>query len=198
MSEQYQFAADTGKILDIVIDSLYSQKEIFLRELVSNASDAISKRQFDALQGAAAGSFDGMISIAVDKKAKCLTITDNGIGLNDEDLKNTLGTIASSGTKAFLEQMEQSDEKSNSQSQLIGQFGVGFYAAFMVAERVEVLSKKLDSENAFCWASDGKSGFTISPADKQEDWYADHFVPKIRCQRIFGRSAYQPSDQKIF
>ena len=102
MSEQYQFAADTGKILDIVIDSLYSQKEIFLRELVSNASDAISKRQFETLQGAAAGSFEGMISIAVDRKAKCLTITDNGIGLNDEDLKNTLGTIASSGTKAFL------------------------------------------------------------------------------------------------
>ena len=168
MSEQYQFAADTGKILDIVIDSLYSQKEIFLRELVSNASDAISKRQFDSLQGAAAGSFDGMISIAVDKKAKRLTITDNGIGMNDEDLKSTLGTIASSGTKAFLEQIEQSGEKSNSQSQLIGQFGVGFYAAFMVAERVEVLSKKSDSNQAFCWASDGKSGFTISPADKQD------------------------------
>ena len=88
MPEQYQFAADTGKILDIVIDSLYSQKEIFLRELVSNASDAISKRQFDSLQGAAASSFEGIISIAVDKKAKCLTITDNGIGLNDKDLKN--------------------------------------------------------------------------------------------------------------
>ena len=168
MSEQYQFAADTGKILDIVIDSLYSQKEIFLRELVSNASDAISKRQFDSLQGAAAGSFDGMISIAVDKKAKLLTITDNGIGLNGEDLKNTLGTIASSGTKAFLEQMEQSGEKSDSQSQLIGKFGVGFYAAFMVAERVEVLSKKSDSDKSFCWTSDGKSGFTISPADKQD------------------------------
>ena len=165
MSEQHQFAADTGKILDIVIDSLYSQKEIFLRELVSNASDAISKRQFDSLQGAAAGSFEGMISIAVDKKAKRLTIADNGIGLNDVDLKNTLGTIASSGTKAFLEQMEQSGEKSNNQSQLIGQFGVGFYASFMVAERVEVLSKKSDSDKAFCWASDGKSGFTISPAD---------------------------------
>ena len=168
MSEQYQFAADTGKILDIVIDSLYSQKEIFLRELVSNASDAISKRQFDSLQGTAAGSFDGMISIAVDKKAKCLTITDNGIGLNDEDLKNTLGTIASSGTKAFLEQIEQSGDKSNSQSQLIGQFGVGFYAAFMVAERVEVLSKKSDNDKAFCWASDGKSGFSITPTDKQD------------------------------
>ena len=168
MSEQYQFAADTGKILDIVIDSLYSHKEIFVRELVSNASDAISKRQFDSLQGTAAGSFDGMISIAVDKKAKCLTITDNGIGLNDEELKNTLGTIASSGTRAFLEQMEQSGEKSNGQSQLIGQFGVGFYAAFMVAERVEVLSRKSDSANAFCWTSDGKSGFTISPAEKKE------------------------------
>ena len=168
MSKQYQFAADTGKILDIVIDSLYSQKEIFLRELVSNASDAISKRQFDSLQGAAAGSFEGQISITVDKKAKRLTIEDNGIGLNDEDLKNTLGSIASSGTKAFVEQLEQSGEKSKSQSQLIGQFGVGFYAAFMVAERVEVLSRKLDSEKAYCWTSDGKSGFTISPADKQK------------------------------
>ena len=168
MSEHYQFAADTGKILDIVIDSLYSQKEIFLRELVSNASDAISKRQFESLQGEAAGSFDGLISIAVDKKSKSLSITDNGIGLNEADLKSTLGTIASSGTRAFLEQMEQSGDKSTSQSQLIGQFGVGFYAAFMVAERVEVLSKKSDSDSAFCWASDGKTGFTISRADKQD------------------------------
>ena len=168
MSEQHQFAADTGKILDIVIDSLYSQKEIFLRELISNASDAIRKRQIDSLQGTAAGSFDGMVSIAANKKAKSLTITDNGIGLNDEDLKNTLGTIASSGTRAFLEQMEQSDKTSSSQNQLIGQFGVGFYSAFMVAERVEVLSKKLDSDKAFCWASDGKSGFTISSEDKQD------------------------------
>ena len=168
MSEQHQFAADTGKILDIVIDSLYSQKEIFLRELISNASDAIRKRQIDSLQGTAAGSFDGMVSIAANKKAKSLTITDNGIGLNDEDLKNTLGTIASSGTRAFLEQMEQSDKTSSSQNQLIGQFGVGFYSAFMVAERVEVLSKKLDSDKAFCWTSDGKSGFTISSEDKQD------------------------------
>ena len=168
MSEQYQFAADTGKILDIVIGSLYSQREIFLRELISNASDAISKRQFDSLQGGASSSFEGSISIAVDKKAKLLTINDNGIGLNDEDLKNTLGSIASSGTKAFLEQMEQSGEKSKSQSQLIGQFGVGFYSAFMVAERVEVLSKKSHSDEAFCWTSDGKSGFTISSADKQD------------------------------
>mgnify|MGYP001333365770 CR=1 FL=1 len=168
MSEQYQFAADTGKILDIVIDSLYSQKEIFLRELVSNASDAISKRQFDSLQGGAASSFDGLISIAVDKKAKQLIISDNGIGLNEEDLKNTLGSIASSGTKAFLEQMEKSGEKSKSQSQFIGQFGVGFYSAFMVAERVEVVSKKSDSDTSFCWASDGKSGFTISLSDKQD------------------------------
>ena len=168
MSGKYQFAADTGKILDIVIDSLYSQKEIFLRELVSNASDAISKRQLDSLQGEASGSFDGLITIKRDKKAKSLTITDNGIGLDDEDLKNTLGTIASSGTKAFLQQMDQTGGKSNSQSQLIGQFGVGFYSAFMVATRVEVLSKKSDGSEAFCWASDGKSGFTISGADKQD------------------------------
>ena len=111
MSEQYQFAADTGKILEIVIDSLYSQKEIFMRELISNASDAISKRQFESLQGSAAASFDGAISIAVDKKAKSITISDNGIGLDEEDLINNLGTIASSGTKAFLKHMEKSGDK---------------------------------------------------------------------------------------
>jgi molecular chaperone HtpG len=168
MSEHYQFAADTGKILDIVIDSLYSQKEIFLRELVSNASDAISKRQFESLQGEAAGSFDGVISIAVDKKAKSITISDNGIGLDADDLRETLGTIASSGTKAFLEQMDKAGDAAKTQSQLIGQFGVGFYAAFMVAERVEVASKKATSDAAFCWASDGKSGFSITPASKAE------------------------------
>ena len=168
MSEHYQFAADTGKILDIVIDSLYSQKEIFLRELVSNASDAISKRQFESLQGEAAGSFDGVISIAVDKKAKSITISDNGIGLDADDLKETLGTIASSGTKAFLEQMDKAGDAAKTQSQLIGQFGVGFYAAFMVAERVEVVSKKANGDEAFCWASDGKSGFSITPTSKAE------------------------------
>ena len=168
MSEHYQFAADTGKILDIVIDSLYSQKEIFLRELVSNASDAISKRQFESLQGEAAGSFDGVISIAVDKKAKSITISDNGIGLDADDLKETLGTIASSGTKAFLEQMDKAGDAEKTQSQLIGQFGVGFYAAFMVAERVEVVSKKATGDDAFCWASDGKSGFSITPTSKAE------------------------------
>ena len=168
MSEHYQFAADTGKILDIVIDSLYSQKEIFLRELVSNASDAISKRQFESLQGEAAGSFDGVISIAVDKKAKSITISDNGIGLDADDLKETLGTIASSGTKAFLEQMDKAGDAAKTQSQLIGQFGVGFYAAFMVAERVEVVSKKATSDESFCWASDGKSGFSITPTSKAE------------------------------
>ena len=168
MSEHYQFAADTGKILDIVIDSLYSQKEIFLRELVSNASDAISKRQFESLQGEAAGSFDGVISIAVDKKAKSITISDNGIGLDADDLRETLGTIASSGTKAFLEQMDKAGDAAKTQSQLIGQFGVGFYAAFMVAERVEVVSKKATNDDAFCWASDGKSGFSITPASKAE------------------------------
>ena len=168
MSKQFQFAADTGKILDIVIDSLYSQKEIFLRELVSNASDAISKRQFESLQGEAAASFDGVISIAVDKKAKSITISDNGIGLDADDLRETLGTIASSGTKAFLEQMDKAGDAAKTQSQLIGQFGVGFYAAFMVAERVEAVSKKATSNDAFCWASDGKSGFSITPASKAE------------------------------
>ena len=103
-NQNFAFEADTGKILNIVINSLYSQKEIFLRELVSNASDAISKRKFGVVsEGGMDDNFDGEISISVDKKAKTITISDNGIGLNADEMKDTLGTIASSGTKAFME-----------------------------------------------------------------------------------------------
>ena len=147
--QNFAFEADTGKILNIVINSLYSQKEIFLRELVSNASDAINKRKFEVTSaGGMTDNFDGEITIAVDAKAKTITISDNGIGLDADELKETLGTIASSGTKAFLEQMDKAGDAAKTQSQLIGQFGVGFYAAFMVAERVEVVSKKATGDDA--------------------------------------------------
>ena len=165
----FSFEADTGKILGIVINSLYSQKEIFLRELISNASDAINKRKFDIItSGNAADTFEGKINIAVDKKNKTITISDNGIGLSSDEMVETLGTIASSGTKAFLESAKTSENTKEVNDQLIGQFGVGFYSAFMVADQVEVLSKKHGQKSASQWASDGQSGYSITDAERAE------------------------------
>ena len=165
----FSFEADTGKILGIVINSLYSQKEIFLRELISNASDAINKRKFDIItSGNAADTFEGKINIAVDKKNKTITVSDNGIGLSSDEMVETLGTIASSGTKAFIESTKTSENTKEVNDQLIGQFGVGFYSAFMVAEKVEVLSKKHGKKSASQWTSDGQSGFSITDAERAE------------------------------
>ena len=168
-NKTFSFEADTGKILGIVINSLYSQKEIFLRELISNASDAINKRKFDIItSGNAADTFEGKINIAVDKKNKTITISDNGIGLSSDEMVETLGTIASSGTKAFLESAKTSDNTKEVNDQLIGQFGVGFYSAFMVADQVEVLSKKHGQKSASQWTSDGQSGYSITDAERDE------------------------------
>ena len=165
----FSFEADTGKILGIVINSLYSQKEIFLRELISNASDAINKRKFDIItSGNAADTFEGKIYIEVDKKNKIITLSDNGIGLSSDEMVETLGTIASSGTKAFLESAKDSENTKEVNDQLIGQFGVGFYSAFMVADHVEVLSKKHGQKSASQWASDGQSGYSITDAERDE------------------------------
>jgi molecular chaperone HtpG len=168
-TQKFNFEADTGKILNIVINSLYSQKEIFLRELISNASDAINKRKFEIITaGSAADTFDGKITITVHKKDKTVTISDNGIGLSAEEMVETLGTIASSGTKAFMEAAKTTKDADKMTDQLIGQFGVGFYSAFMVADKVEVLSKKHDAKSANLWASDGQGGFSITDADRHE------------------------------
>jgi len=168
-TQTFNFEADTGKILNIVINSLYSQKEIFLRELISNASDAINKRKFEIITaGSAADTFDGKITITVHKKDKTITISDNGIGLSAEEMVETLGTIASSGTKAFMEAAKTTKDADKMTDQLIGQFGVGFYSAFMVADKVEVLSKKHDAKSANLWASDGQGGFSITDADRDE------------------------------
>ena len=158
----FSFEADTGKILGIVIISLYSQNDIFLREIISNASDAIHKRKFDIItSGNAADTFDGKINISVDKKNKTISISDNGIGLSSDEMVETLGTIASSGTKAFIESTKTSENTKELNDQLIGQFGVGFYSAFMVADKVEVLSKKHGQKSASQWASDGQSGSAL-------------------------------------
>ena len=165
-----KFEADTGKILDIVINSLYSEREIFLRELVSNASDALDKRKYLSLtdKKIAISSEASEIKIEVNNKDKTLSVLDNGIGMNEEDLKSSLGTIARSGTKAFLEQIATNAKDKKPDMSMIGQFGVGFYASFMVADSVEVLSKKAGENRAWKWSSDGKSGFNLEKADKED------------------------------
>ena len=165
-----KFEADTGKILDIVINSLYSEREIFLRELVSNASDALDKRKYLGLTNKKINNSSAAaeIKLEVNSKEKTLTISDNGIGMNEEDLKSSLGTIARSGTKAFLEQMAETSKEKKPDMSLIGQFGVGFYASFMVADSVEVISKKAGEEDAWKWTSDGKTGFDLEKTIKED------------------------------
>ena len=163
---KHQFQTEANQILQLMIHSLYSNKEIFLRELISNASDALDKLNMLVLTDEKYKSvkFDPRIDIKRDKDAKLLTIADTGIGMNEEDLMNNLGTIAKSGTKAFLENLT-GDQKVD--SHLIGQFGVGFYAAFMVADKVEVITKKAGEEQAYKWVSDGSGEFEIEPAEKE-------------------------------
>lgn len=159
-----QFQTEVNQLLQLMIHSLYSNKEIFLRELISNASDALDKLSYLTISDDKFKSleFSPRIDIKFDEKAKTLTISDNGIGMNEEDLKANLGTIAKSGTKSFLEQLSGDAKKD---SQLIGQFGVGFYSCFMVASRVEVLSKKALENEAYLWSSDA-TGFEIKKASK--------------------------------
>ena len=163
-----KFEADTGKILDIVINSLYSEREIFVRELISNASDAIDKKKYLALTNKSINDTSDPfeIKIEVNSKENTIKISDNGIGMDEEDLINSLGTIARSGTKAFLEQFNKSKDDKKEDVNLIGQFGVGFYASFMVADKVEVLSKKAGTDKSWKWISDGKSGYNIQKGEK--------------------------------
>ncbi|MBR1919036.1 MAG: molecular chaperone HtpG [Spirochaetales bacterium] len=160
-----KFKTEVSDLLHLIIHSLYSNREIFLRELISNASDAIDKLRYLSLTDEKLkGLFtEGRIEISFDEKAKTLTISDNGIGMNEEDLNNNLGTIASSGTRKFLESLTEEQKKD---SNLIGQFGVGFYSAFMVAKRVDVISRKAGEESAFKWSSDGTSTYTVEPAER--------------------------------
>ncbi len=162
---KHQFQTEANQILNLMIHSLYSNKEIFLRELVSNASDALDKLNLLVLTDEKYKdiNFNPRIDIKIDKDAKTLTIADSGIGMNEEDLMNNLGTIAKSGTKAFLENLT-GDQKED--SNLIGQFGVGFYACFMVAKKVEVTTKKAGEEKAYKWVSNGDGEFEIQETTK--------------------------------
>jgi molecular chaperone HtpG len=160
---KHQFQTEANQILHLMIHSLYSNKEIFLRELVSNASDALDKLNMLVLTDEKYKSvaFAPRIDIVANKEAKTLTIRDSGIGMNEEDLMNNLGTIAKSGTKAFLQNLTGDQKKD---SNLIGQFGVGFYACFMVAHKVEVTTKKAGEDQAFLWVSKGDGEFELEPA----------------------------------
>ncbi len=165
--ETHAFQAEVGKLLDIVAHSLYSQKEIFLRELISNASDACDKLRYQALTEPKLieGDPGFRITLSLDKKAKTLTVSDNGVGMDKDDLTGILGTIARSGTQAFVEGLSGDGKKDKDKAvSLIGQFGVGFYSAFMVADLVEVVTRKAGTDKAFKWASDGRGEFTIEDA----------------------------------
>lgn len=157
-----EFKAEAKKVMDLMIHSIYTNKEIFLRELISNASDALDKLYYEDLKSdTTTNKDDYYIEIIPNKEERILTIRDTGIGMDEEDLANNLGTIAKSGTEAFRKSVDSSDIKD-----LIGQFGVGFYSAFMVAEKIEVLSKKHGSKNAFIWESENADGFEIKEASK--------------------------------
>lgn len=163
---KYEFQTEVNQLLHLIIHSLYSNKEIFLRELVSNASDALDKLKYLTVSDTTLKDlqFNPRIDITFNEDAATptLTIRDTGIGMNDEDIKNNLGTIARSGTKAFLEQLAADDKKD---SNLIGQFGVGFYSAFMVASKIEVISKKAGENTVWKWISDGKGEYELEQTD---------------------------------
>ncbi len=164
---KHQFQTEVTQLLDLMIHSLYSNKEIFLRELVSNASDAMDKLHFLTLTDDKykALKYEPKIKIELNKERKTLSISDTGIGMNEEDLIENLGTIAKSGTKSFLSQLSGDKKKD---SQLIGQFGVGFYSAFMVADKIEVLSKKAGEEQAWKWSSEATGDYEIKKAKKAD------------------------------
>jgi molecular chaperone HtpG len=166
--ERMAFRAEVSRLLDIVVHSLYSDKEIFLRELISNASDACDKLRYESLTTPelVGEDTDYRIKIAIDPKARTLTIDDNGIGMTRDELIGNLGTIAQSGTSAFMKGLEEAQKKGDLSQ--IGQFGVGFYAAFMVSQMVEVESRKAGSEEAWCWRSDGRGEFSVEEAKKSE------------------------------
>lgn len=162
-AEKKEFKAESKRLLDMMINSIYTHKEIFLRELISNASDAIDKLYFKSLTDDSVGmkKSDFKIHITPNKEARTLTITDNGIGMTKEELENNLGTIANSGSLKF-----KSENKLDEDSQIIGQFGVGFYSAFMVAKKVTVKTKAFGSDTAYLWESEGVDGYSISECEK--------------------------------
>jgi len=167
-SSTKKFKTEVQHLLDLMIHSLYSNKDIFLRELIANAADAIDKARFTALTDKKISN-EWSIDLTVDKDKNLIRITDNGIGMTEKEVIDNIGTIAKSGTKAFMKALEEKKKSEADIPELIGQFGVGFYSSFMVAEKVEILTKKAGSdESATRWTSDGKSSYKIETAEKEE------------------------------
>jgi molecular chaperone HtpG len=165
--ERHPFTAEVEQLLSLVVHSLYSEREIFLRELVANAADAIDRRRFESLIHTALALPEGAaIRLRPDKAARTLAIVDQGIGMSREEMIEQLGTIARSGTRAFGQKLAEANPKER--PSLLGQFGVGFYSAFMVAREVVVTSRKAGSDEAWSWTSDGTSAFTVAPASRDE------------------------------
>lgn len=165
--ERHEFGAEVGRLLDLVVHALYSEREIFLRELVANAADAVDRRRFEALSDAGLMlPGEAKLRIIPDAAARTLTLSDPGIGMSKAELVQHLGTIARSGTLAFARSLAEAPAADK--PSLIGQFGVGFYSAFMVAERVEVTSRRAGSEEAWIWASEGRGDYTLAPGSREE------------------------------
>lgn len=166
--ETHEFQAETKQLLDLMVNSIYTNHEIFLRELISNASDAIDKLHYQSLTNGdlLEGDTKFEIHLTPDEKAHTLTISDNGLGMDKEDLINNLGTIAQSGTKAFLEKLKQAEGSDNTDKDLIGQFGVGFYSAFMVADKVTVVTRKAGTKQAYKWESTGDGEYSLEECEK--------------------------------
>lgn len=168
-NEKFSFQAESRQLLSLMVHSVYSNKEIFLRELISNASDAIDRLRFEAITKPellkSNKAFE--IRIETDKNARTLTITDNGIGMNHDDLINHIGTIARSGTQEFIKKLKENKSES-SINDMIGQFGVGFYSAFMVADKVIIETRKAGEDEAYRWESDGQGEYTITPTEREE------------------------------
>ncbi len=197
-----QFKSESKRLLDLMINSIYTHKEIFLREIISNASDAIDKLCFIALTDDKLGMTrsDFKIEIKADKDARTLTVTDNGIGMDKDDLENNLGTIASSGSYKFKQELSEGENKQDD-IDIIGQFGVGFYSAFMVAKEITVITKKYGSDTAYRWYSAGADGYEITECDKDgvgteiiitlkentEDETYDEFLEQYRIQGLVKR-----------
>ena len=160
-----EFKAESKKLLDMMINSIYTNKDIFLRELISNASDAIDKLYYKSLtdEKISVNKGDLNIRIETNKEKNTISIIDNGCGMTEEELENNLGTIAQSGSLSFKEEnSEQTDVN------IIGQFGVGCYSAFMVSKKVEVLSKSYESDKAYLWTSEGEDGYTLEESEKED------------------------------
>src|SRR5215831_17441170 len=200
--ETFQFQAEARQVLDLMIHSLYTNKDIFLRELISNASDAIDRLRFEALSNPDLIDKDDRLEIVIesDPKERTITVHDNGVGMSREEVISNIGTIAKSGTRELLQSLKEK-QSSDVLNTLIGQFGVGFYSAFMAADRVTLLTRRAGEEKAVQWESSGDGTFTVTEASKftrgtsitlhlkkfEEDAEVDDFTEKWVIERIVKR-----------